>query len=175
MKNNPFARAQAFLILYREKGKELSSRDANAFILLTHIALRATRHDIELSLTPLKAGQAFVGDYEETGLTRAKYRSALKRLEQYGQIKVEPTNKGTIVTLISRDIYDINIENERSLKLNSPENNPHEPIKKNQKSSAEINQIEPTKNPQNATYQPRRNHSRTSEQPSRNYLPATKK
>ncbi len=179
MKDNPFTRAQAFLILYREKGKELSSRDANAFILLTHIALRATRYDIELSLTPLKAGQAFVGDYKETGLTRAKYRSALKRLEQYGQIKAEPTNKGTIVTLISRDIYDINIENERSLKSNSSDNINQESIKKTSKSSAEINQIEPTISQQKTYRTPSTSHEETIQEPAKShhetiYQPLTK-
>jgi len=58
----------------------------------------------------LKAGQCFVGDYEAMGLTRQSYRTALKNLEMYGLVTTKSTNKGTIVTLINSDVYDLNAE-----------------------------------------------------------------
>lgn len=56
----------------------------------------------------LKARECFMGDYQAIGLTRQSYRTALKNLEDYGFITTKPTNKGTVVTLINNDVYDIN-------------------------------------------------------------------
>ena len=50
-----------------------------------------------------------LGDYENQGLSRGQYRSALKRLVKYGLIEITHTSrKGTIVQLINTEIFDIN-------------------------------------------------------------------
>jgi len=81
--------------------------DSNAFILLTVIALRARRTG-ELNIHNLKCGQALIGDYENYGLTRQQYRTAMKRLGQWGLAMFKPTTRGTVARLADQRIYDIN-------------------------------------------------------------------
>ena len=125
--------SQGFIKLNREKGMELLEEDPLAFQLLTLIALRARRTDAEFSRIFLKANQAFIGDYKKAGLTRQKYRNAQKRLTRYGLATFETTNKGTIATLTSIDVFDINAEQTTS--SNKPSNPP-----------MKITENEPTKN-----------------------------
>lgn len=112
--------SQGFVKLFREKGIELLEADPQAFLLLTQIAMRARRTDREYSMIPLKANQAFLGDHKKAGLSRQQYRNAQKRLAKYGLSTFEPTNKGTIATLTSTEVYDINAEPETL--LNKPTN-----------------------------------------------------
>ena len=81
--------------------------DHNAFVLLTVIALRARRTD-EFNIHNLKSGEALIGDYRRYGMTEQKYRSAMKRLGQWGFAAFKPTTRGTVATLLNARIYDIN-------------------------------------------------------------------
>ena len=83
----------------------LALRYKNAFALLYIIAKRAKREDC----LDLKAGQALVGDYANHRLTKSQYRTALKTLQRFHIIDIQPTNKGTIVTLCDSGYYDLNI------------------------------------------------------------------
>jgi hypothetical protein len=56
----------------------------------------------------LKTGQCRIGAKDNHGLTRQQYRTAISNLKKWGIIETKTTNLGTIVTLISSDIYDIN-------------------------------------------------------------------
>ena len=80
-----------------------------AWIVLTVIALRAKRTN-NFSAIGLKEGEALMGDYQATGLSRRQYRTALEKLEDWGLVTTKPTNKGTIVKLLNSTIYDINTE-----------------------------------------------------------------
>jgi hypothetical protein len=77
---------------------------------LTQIALRARRSDAMYSSIFLKANQALVGDREKLGLSEQEYRTAKKKLQKWGLATFKPTNKGTIATLTSTNVYDINAE-----------------------------------------------------------------
>ncbi len=101
---------QGFIKLNRENGVKLLEADPQAFLLLTQIAMRARRMDGEYSMIPLKANQAFLGDHEKAGLSQQQYRNTKKRLVRYGLATFEPTNKGTVATLTSTEVYDINAE-----------------------------------------------------------------
>lgn len=103
-----------FIKLHRVGGYELLEEDPKAFLLLTHIALRARREAGKYSRYSLKANQAFIGDPEKIGLSRQEYRNAQKRLTKYGLATFESTNRGTIATLTSIDVYDINAQEEPS-------------------------------------------------------------
>jgi hypothetical protein len=81
--------------------------DHNAFVLLTVIALRARRTH-SFNRHGLQIGQALIGDYEAYGLTEKQYRLAKARLERYGLAGFKATNRGTIATLLGREIFDIN-------------------------------------------------------------------
>lgn len=98
--------------LMQSRGPEVDEllKDPPAFVLITQIARRARRTNA-FNVMNLKPGEALIGDYESIGLTEQKYRSAKKRLEEYGLVTFKPTNKGTIATLSNTDIYDINIDN----------------------------------------------------------------
>ncbi|MEN6424333.1 MAG: hypothetical protein ABFE13_03150 [Phycisphaerales bacterium] len=81
--------------------------DLCAFTLLTVIALRARRSD-EFNIHNLKSGEALIGDYKRYGLTRQQYRTAMKRLKQWGFAAFKPTTRGTVATLLDQRIHDIN-------------------------------------------------------------------
>lgn len=98
-----------FLKLSRgEETLELMS-NPNCFILLAQIAYRARRKDT-FSVNNLKPNQCYIGDYKKIKLTHQKYRTALKKLESWGFITTETTNKGTIATLTDTRVWDINAE-----------------------------------------------------------------
>lgn len=145
---------KGFVMLKRIGGIELLENDPQAFLLLTHIALRARRRELLFSRHPLKPNQAFIGDYEKIGLTRQQYRDAQVRLAEYNLVTFEPTNKGTIATLTSTDIYDINVEKEYE-----------EPTDLSMKTEPK----EPTKNQIRTFNKPSDNQSKTIEAPSENY------
>jgi hypothetical protein len=144
--------SQGFIKLNRASAVELLEGDPQAFLLLTQIALRARHTNGEYSRIPLKANQAFLGDHTKAGLTRQQYRATQKRLERYGLATFKSTNKGTIATLISTAVYDINAEQQisyskptnPSMKIEQfePPENQAEAIKE----SADIQQ-KPTKEP----------------------------
>lgn len=91
----------------------------NAFLLLTQIAERARREDGHPD--GLKPGESYLGDHENCGLTRQKYRTALKILKMRSHIEILETCRtrqkstngsttgGTKVKLISLNVYDVNI------------------------------------------------------------------
>jgi hypothetical protein len=92
---------------------ELVESDPDAFLLLTQISLRARRKKSKYDLDNLEPNQAYIGDYKTIGLTDKRYRLAKERVEQkYFLATFKGTNKGTIATLTSSDVYDINIDSE---------------------------------------------------------------
>ena len=97
-----------FIKLMRSDATRELLKDLKAFGLLTAIAFRAKRTD-DFNIHGLAPGQALIGDHKNCGLTRQEYRSALRRLEGYGLITFETTTRGTIATLCTSVIYDINV------------------------------------------------------------------
>lgn len=144
--------SQGFIKLYREKAVELLEDDPKAYLLLSQIALRARRTDKEYSRVLLKANQAFIGDPEKAGLTAQEYKNAKKRLTQYGLVIFQSCNKGTIATLINKDIFDINAE--ENITVNKPAISP-----------AKNQSYQPTKNQQTTTKEPMEIHQETKKEP----------
>lgn len=140
---------QGFIKLFREKALELLEENSKAFLLLTQIAIRARRNDAEYS--SLKANQAFIGDHEKIGLSRQEYRSAQKKLTKYKLASFEPTNKGTIATLICTAVYDINAD---ETSCEKPPN-----------LSMQIHENEPTKNQSETMKEPTSLHHETIREP----------
>jgi hypothetical protein len=78
----------------------------SAFLLLTQIAMRAKWKNCGIS--GMKAGEAFIGDWQEAGLrSRQAYRHAKDVLERNHLATFRGTNKGTIATLSNSMIYSI--------------------------------------------------------------------
>ena len=76
----------------------------------------------------LEIGEALIGDYASCGLTRQKYRTALKNLKKWKFITTRITNKGTIAKIINSDIWDLNLniinhQPNQSLTINQPSTN----------------------------------------------------
>lgn len=92
-----------------EETNALLKDHPNEYLLLSLIALRSKR-----TTTPspggLQIGQALIGDYKSCGLTNQKYRTALKNLENWQFLTTNPTNKGTVVTLLDSRVFNINME-----------------------------------------------------------------
>ena len=99
-----------FIAMHRcEEVLALIKRHRSAFILLTGIAMRARwKTDVD-AVNGLAYRQCFVGDHDEMGLTRQEYRTALKKLEKCGFVTIEPTNRGTIVTLCENPVFSITV------------------------------------------------------------------
>lgn len=86
-------------------------RHPSAFLLLTQIAMRAKWKDCAIS--GMKAGEAFIGDWQEAGLhSRQAYRHAKDVLERNHLATFRGTNKGTIATLSNSMIYSISTPTE---------------------------------------------------------------
>lgn len=130
--------SSGFVMLNRIGGAELLQEDPKAFLLLTQIALRARRKDGKYSRYSLKSNQALIGDHEPIGLSSQEYRSAKRRLIKHGLVVFEPINRGTIATLISADVYDINSDEEpsdSSMKFQIKEPSTNQPLTNNQPSN----------------------------------------
>jgi|GEM_PF-2623120 len=111
----------SFVKLNRSEETEwLLHNKPKAFLLLTHIAIRA-RWEVG-NPDGLKPGECHIGDWEKMGLTRQEYRSALQVLALRKTIEIIETCRtrkksttgsttvGTLVRLIDSTIYDINKE-----------------------------------------------------------------
>lgn len=94
------------------------NRDYKAFAILGLIARRARRRN-EPNEFNLEAGECLLGCNDSAGLTREEYRGALRRLKgKWRQIETRPfrggsrgkKRGGTIVKLISTDVFDINVD-----------------------------------------------------------------
>lgn len=108
-----------------EKTEWLLFKHPNAFLLLTIIAKRARR--ISGHIDGLQIGDALIGDHESAGLSRQQYRTALKKLIEFGLVEIiyngkkflkrekstiKVTIKGMLVNLKDSSIYDINSEDD---------------------------------------------------------------
>jgi hypothetical protein len=102
--------SKGFIMLYREGGLELLEEDPKAFLLYTQIALRAQRSTKNYSRIPLKSNQSLIGDPQKIGLSQQEYKGAKKRLKKYGLATFLPTPQGTIATLTSTEVYNINAD-----------------------------------------------------------------
>lgn len=96
-----------FWAMRSQDALELLGANPNAFILLYQIAYRAQR-TAGWNKHHLKPGEAFIGDHDEIGLTRQKYRTAKKILADGHFATFKATNRGTIATLIDSRVFHIN-------------------------------------------------------------------
>lgn len=94
-----------FKVKRTEETRELL-RDPKAFTLLAGIACRA-KWTGGLSVHNLEPGQALIGDHRSFGLSAKEYRTAKVRLEKYRLAAFQGTNKGTVATLLTADVFDI--------------------------------------------------------------------
>lgn len=89
-----------------DESAALLANHPNAFLLLTQIAMRAKWRDC--SITRLKAGQAFIGDWKEAGIhSEMAYRHAKAVLSECGLATFKGTNKGTIAALANSMVFSI--------------------------------------------------------------------
>ncbi len=95
--------------------EELLTQYPMAFLILSYIAYRAKRTTGK-SLKGMAIGQMVMGrddlkgTYRNPGPTSQNVRSALKYLKCNQLIDYHATSKGTVVTLLDSDIWDINQE-----------------------------------------------------------------
>lgn len=90
-----------------EMSKFLESKP-NANHLAQIIAKRARRTKCEY--TGLDVGQCLLGDFRKIGLTEKQYRTAKNTLKKIKFAAFQGTNKGTVATLVSIEVWDINAD-----------------------------------------------------------------
>lgn len=92
---------------------QLLETDPDVFILMSQVALRAKWRKTPFEDGKTATGQAFIGDYKSIGLTEKRYRLAKNRAEhRYHLATFKGASKGTVVTLTSTVLYDINLPHE---------------------------------------------------------------
>jgi hypothetical protein len=170
-----------FIKLHRE-GLELIEASPSAFLLLALIAFRARRTGSTYSTHKLKMNEAVIGDHETIGLTRQQYRGAMEKLEKYGLAVFKRDKRGTIATLVSTAIFDINAESEEeALTDKQPFQNPLGAIQQ-PTDNRKATMLEPSEQPSDLSIenrreqpseQPTRNHQATTREPERNQFATT--
>jgi hypothetical protein len=58
----------------------------------------------------LRTGECLIGDFENYGLTRQEYRTALQKLQDWHFITIRPTSIGTVVKLLENPIYEYDFQ-----------------------------------------------------------------
>lgn len=89
---------------------ELAALNPFAFTLLYFIAYRAQRTN-RFNRYNLKPREALIGDFKKMGMTEQNYRTAKAILTKHGFATFTPTTRGTIATLCSSSVFDVNLEN----------------------------------------------------------------
>ncbi len=106
MVSTPFFNAGGWVALHRGERLIELLRNPNAFALLALVAVRARWQDGD-SLYGLTCGQALLGDHAACGLSRREYRTALDNLVRWGFLKVNPTPRGTVATLVDKSVFSL--------------------------------------------------------------------
>jgi len=87
-----------------DDAQALITNHPNAFLLLTQISMRVKWKDCKI--TRLKAGQAFIGDWKNAGISSEKaYRHSKGILADLGLVSFQGASKGTTATLLDQGIY----------------------------------------------------------------------
>lgn len=112
-----------------QEAEMLARTDPIAFAILSVAALRASREGNRVS--GVRPGEAFIG-FTDFKIPRQKYREALKRLNKWGFATSKGTNKGTVISLIGKALYDINMVETTNKRTNEQpsDNHPTTTIKK---------------------------------------------
>lgn len=92
-----------------EDALALIKHNKNAYLLATVTAMRARYKSDTFNPHQLDFREAFLGDYENYGMTEREYRTAKKTLEDGGFATFRATNKGTIGKLIDTRLFRINL------------------------------------------------------------------
>jgi len=85
---------------------DLIRANPNAYALAAVIAHRARWHE-GFNAYGLGLGEALLGDYKAYGLTRQKYRTAMRQLKKWGFATFTPTKKGTTAKLTDTRLFDV--------------------------------------------------------------------
>lgn len=69
-------------------------KDEKAFLLFLKIGYKTAGADV-FDVPPVRVGWAFIKGADDVNMTVQEYRSAKRRLENWGFVKFENSNKGT--------------------------------------------------------------------------------
>jgi len=130
----------SFIKMQRSPDVDKLLRHPLEFVLLSQIAKRARRSDDDTNIDNLKPGQALIGDYQSLGMSRQQYRRCLTNLQTWRQVTIQPTNKGTIATIINTSVFDINIILNQPTNTH-PTNQPTNPEPTTNKNSKKIKKV----------------------------------
>lgn len=102
---------KGFVALMRTPETEDLLRSHDAFALMVVIALRA-RYTEGPHANGLERGQAWIGDWKDTGFSSEKsYRTAKKVLEKLGYVAFKGAstgaNRGTVATIMNSRVFDL--------------------------------------------------------------------
>jgi len=84
-----------------------------------HLLLTANTNDTNCKGVTIKRGQTVTGRAflsEALGLSVSNIRTALKNLENSGEIKVDSSTKGTVITVLNFDKYQVDETEQKSVK-----------------------------------------------------------
>jgi hypothetical protein len=95
-----------FKAIRSQDALELIRANHRAFVLLYIIAARAKWRP-GFTAAGLEIGEAFLGDFENYGMTQQQYRTAKVQLEEWGFATFNATKRGTIGKLIGTRVFEV--------------------------------------------------------------------
>jgi hypothetical protein len=96
-----------FIKYNRSEASENLECKPNENHLLSIIARRISRNGNPVK--GVKKGEALIGDFENMGLKRQPYRTALANLIRWGYVTTRVTNRTTYAKLVNTEVYDCNV------------------------------------------------------------------
>jgi hypothetical protein len=91
-----------------DDGPALLKANLYAFALAYTIAARACWRPTGFNPHGLRFGEAFLGDFENYGMTESNYRSAKAYLAKWGFATFKTTSRGTIARLLDTRLFKVN-------------------------------------------------------------------
>lgn len=95
-----------FRAMRTPEAMEVIGANPLAYILAAIIGHRG-RYNPAFNRYGLKLGECLLGDYENYGMTRQEYRTAMRQLKEWGFATFRTTNKGTVGKLIDTRLFSI--------------------------------------------------------------------
>lgn len=111
---------EGWISLYRKFRNWQWYKDSNVKSVFIHLLLSANHKDEEWKNKIIKRGQVITSREHlaiATGLSIQQVRTCLSKLESTNEIKIETTNRYTLITIINYDKYQRNIEEPSTNKI----------------------------------------------------------
>ena len=130
--------------------------DINTKILFLHLLLKSNHKDKKFQGITIKRGQVVTGLSNlsiETSLSVQRVRTSLSKLKSTNEITIETSSKGTVITIVNYDFYQITDDDQHSQQQtsNKPSTNDQQTNNKRSTTNKNVKKYKNVKNDKNNT------------------------